>query len=140
MQYPQERENLTSLINAVNRGHVPRNAGHILARIKEIVENEMISKEPDPINDVPSDEVADVMKPEVGLNPAEQWSQKMLSRKQEIGQGRSEEEAAELERQRVAPLIQQRDLEHQKRQEENKPEQDLINKYNGLTFEQWMRS
>ena len=103
----------------------------------------MISKEPNPIHDVPSDEVADVMRPEVGLTPGEQWSQRMQTRKQEVGQERSEEEAAQQDRERIAPLVQQRDLEHQKRQEElqkKQTEQDLMNKYNGLTFDQWMRS
>lgn len=143
MYFPEEREKLTTLINAVNRGHTPRNAGQILARVKDIIENEMISKEPNPIHDVPSDEVADVMRPEVGLTPGEQWSQRMQTRKQEVGQERSEEEAAQQDRERIAPLVQQRDLEHQKRQEElqkKQTEQDLMNKYNGLTFNQWMRS
>jgi hypothetical protein len=141
MYFPEERETITTLINAVKRGHIPKDADEIFQKTKKIKEK-MLAQRPTSVHNMPEEEAQQAFKSEV-LSPNEQWNRQMQERKKEIATENQEEEAAELERQRLAPLIQQRDLEHTKKQEEQnqkKTEEDLLNKYNGLTFERWMRS
>jgi hypothetical protein len=137
MYFPAEREALVTLINAVNRGETPRNADDILKKTQKIKE-ELQRKEPEKVHELPEEEAQQALKTEI-LSPTEQWSRQMQQRKTELSGGRQEEEAAQVERERLQPLIDKRDLEHEERQKQ-KTEGDLINKYNSLTFERWMRS
>ena len=128
---------MVTLINAVNRGETPRNADDILKKTQKIKE-ELQRKEPEKVHELPEEEAQQALKTEI-LSPTEQWSRQMQQRKTELSGGRQEEEAAQVERERLQPLIDKRDLEHEERQKQ-KTEGDLINKYNSLTFERWMRS
>ena len=139
LSYPDLREKVTTLINAIDRGHLPVDGPEIMAETADI---KALFDQKDATNEssleAGEDEFQQTVRQNV-LSPAEDWSRQMQESKQEKGQERAEEEAAELAKQRMQPLIQQRDLEHEK-MKKKQLEQDLINKYNGLTLEKWMRS
>src|SRR5574337_146334 len=72
------------------------------------------------------------------LTPTQQWSKQMQEAKQQK-LFEEEEQPHVLTKEQLGQQIEQRDLEHEKRLEQKqKEEEDLLSKYNGLTFEQWI--
>lgn len=150
MYFPEEREKLITFINAVNSGKNPAGGPELFAKIKQITENmahQSVTNQP--YLEMPEEEFEATK--QVYTDPAEQKSREMLRRKEEVGQERQEEAESEEALQRLAPQIQQRDVEYQQRmmdleqqkqeEEERKKqeEEDLASKYSSLTFAQWIR-
>lgn len=107
---PGTRDKLTTLINAVDRGHSPKDGPEIMNLAKSIrkyIDSLETNK------DIFENE--EELPPNI-LSPEEEWSQNMQRSKQEKLFSRQEEEAAQLEKQRLEPLVKKRDEEHWQRQ------------------------
>lgn len=113
MYFPQEREALVSLINAVNRGENPRVGPEILRKIKQIKE-EMAFQTPNTVHELPEEEAQQVF--HSLQDPAENWSHQMQERKKEVEKERQEDQSSEESLERLAPEIEKRDKEHQEKQ------------------------
>jgi len=115
LQYPELRDKITTLINAIDRGHMPRDGAEIMAEAAEIkrmfdlkaATNESFFEAGEDEAQQATQQLAD---------PAEQWSQQMQQSKEQKNIERQEEEESEQGQQRVAPLVQQRDEEAKRRQ------------------------
>lgn len=127
------REQLTTLINAINRGENPQDGPAVLLAAHRAAQQLAREKpRPDPFHELPEEEAQKEMRTDI-LDPSQQWSRQMQDLKKEKGEERLEEEEAELTRQRLVPVMQQRDLEYQQRQKKLQ-EEALLNKYNSLSL------
>jgi hypothetical protein len=134
LSYPETREKITTLINAVKRGHVPRNGAEVAqeaADYRKVLQDHATTNAPY----FGTSEEAAQSATQALEDPAEQWSHNMLKRKEERELEKQEESESFPE---TASQIQRRDQQHQNKQEQQ-AEEDLIAKYNKLTFDQWMR-
>lgn len=115
LQYPELRSKITTLINAIDRGHMPRDGAEIMeeaADIKKMFDLKAATNEP--FFEAEEDEAQQATRQLA--DPAEQWSQQMQHSKEQKGIEQQEEEESEQGQQRVAPLVQQRDEEAKRRQ------------------------
>ena len=131
MQFPEKKERLITLMNAVKRGQTPQNVEDLVKEIEAIKATISAGNRPTTEN-MSEEEYQGAFKHEV-QDPSQQWSTQMQNLKREKEEGRLEEEEAEREKQKLAPLIKQRDLEHEERQRQRQ-EEALTNKYNSLSL------
>lgn len=108
------RHDLTTIIYATKRAKNPASPGKVLEAVKELMEvfrqrqtNEELLEGGDEAEELRQQIIA----------PEEYWSNKMQEAKKEKALERAEEEQAQLEKARLAPLIQQRDEEFEKRKQ-----------------------
>lgn len=79
------------------------------------------------------EELEDRQREEAALTPAQRWSRRMQESKKQLALEREEEPPPVMTPEQLEEQVKKRDLEHEQR------ERALISKYNGLTFDQWMR-
>lgn len=115
LQYEDTRNKLTSLINAVDRGHLPIDGPEIAAEAAEIIRLFKEKQNNESYFEAGEGEAQQALRSE-NLTPQEQWSQQMQESKQEKGLERTEEETARQEQLRMEPLIKQRDEEYKQKQ------------------------
>jgi len=111
------RHKLTKIIYATNRARSPRQ----IAKVKEAVELYMQLARQKITNEglLEGGEEAEERRQQM-VSPEEAWNAKMQGAKKDKALERAEEEAAEAEKARLAPLIEQRDEEHRQRLEKQK--------------------
>ena len=142
---PGLRPEVERMIRSSTRGHDPANISNIESRAKAIREYldsqktqegffELPEGEAKEYMDLPrqQEEKEDKQREWQALTPAQQWSRQMQEAKQQLALEQQEQPPI-LSKEQLEEQVEKRDLEHQKREEA------LISKYNGLTFEQWMR-
>jgi len=109
LEYPDLRQKLTTVINAIDRGHRPADAPELSREVEylaELIRQRLLNNEAyfeygaEPLTEVSPEELAKLKK---------------LKEKSRL----REEEAARLEQERMQPLIQQRDEEHHQKVIEN---------------------
>lgn len=106
---PGARDKLTTLINAIDRGHIPKDGPEIMSITKSIREYiDSLSTNKDIFEG--EEDIKAILPPE------EDWSQKMQKLKHEKSLIKQEEEMAELERQKLMPLVKKRDEEYLQKQ------------------------
>lgn len=131
LERPDLREKLTTVINAINRGHVPKDGPAVLAEAQRAA-RQLVLENPQPsaIHEMPEEMAQKEMKSDI-LDPAQQWSRTMQEMKKDRGQERLQEEESELSKQRLAPAVEKRDLEHEQRLLQKKLQEEAeLNKYN----------
>ncbi len=145
---PGIRAKITGLINAIKRGHVPRNGPAVLKASTEAVKQlaeEARLKGPSPIHDMSEEQAQRAYN--FKADPGEQWSEEMNRSKKEKGQ--EEEEFPGMEPEKLEQEITNRDFLHQqsellrKRQQEEQQkkewEEKMISKYNSASLYEFLR-
>jgi hypothetical protein len=115
LQYNDLRQKITTLINAIDRGHMPRDGAEVMAEaadIKRLLDLKAATNES--FFEAGEDEAQEATRQLT--DPAEQWSQQMQQKKEERGIEQQEEAESEQAQQRIAPQVQQRDEEAKRRQ------------------------
>jgi hypothetical protein len=141
-----------NLIRSVRRGHSPKAAPVILTAhdsfqdlIKKLQTNNALFDDTEEGAREQMDfgrrqeELEDKQKELDALNPNQRWSRQMQEAKQQklLEQ---EQNPSVLTPDQLQERIEQRDLEHEQRVEQKRQQEEaLISKYNGLTFDRWMR-
>ncbi len=114
LDYNETRQLLTTLINAIDRGHIPADGPTINAETKKI--HEIFNQRKTNENYFETDEdTAELLNTEI-LDPQESWVEKMKKSKEEKALERKEQLLADEEEERMKPLIEQRDKEHSERE------------------------
>lgn len=134
------------LIRAVKRGHKPRGSPVLMSAHDSFRDLQSKLQTNVDLFDVTEEEaqeqfdrgrkqeeLEDKQRELAALTPAQQWSRQMQESKKRLVLEREDEPPAMTTPERLEEKIKQRDLEQKQREEA------LINKYNGLTFEHWMR-
>lgn len=141
-----------NLIRAVKMGHKPRAAPVVLTAHDSFQEllsklqtnNQLFDATEEEAREQMDfgrrqEELEDKQKELSALTPNQRWSRQMQDAKQQklLEQ---EQQPSVLTPDQLQERIEQRDLQHEQRVEQKRQEEEaLISKYNGLTFDQWMR-
>lgn len=120
LEDPEMKNKLTTVINSVNRGHIPRDGEAVLAEAKYISQ-QMQNKMPSPINELSEEEAQQAFKSK--MDPAEHWSEEMNQRKKEL----KEEDADK-------PIDDPEKLEQQVKERDKTWEEKMLSKYNNLAL------
>lgn len=148
----QLRPLIERLIRAIKRGHSPKAGAEVMSVTDSLRELQrklqtnlslFDASEEDAKRqlDMPRqlEEEEDKQKEWQALTPAQQWSRQMQESKRQLALEHEDQPPA-FTKEQIKEKIEKRDLEHQQRLDQKKKDEEaLLNKYNGLTFEQWMR-
>lgn len=149
---PGLRPEIERMIRAATRGHDPANTSRIEQEAKAIREYLNNQKTQEEFFELPEGEAKEYMdlprqqeeeedrqQEWQALTPAQRWSRQMQEAKQQLALEQQNQPSV-LSKEQLEEQVEKRDLEHQQRvEQEQKEKEALINKYNGLTFERWMR-
>lgn len=119
LEDPEMKIKLTTLINAVDRGHFPKDGEAILQEAQQIARQ--MPPEVSPIHEMPEDEAQRIFRAK--LDPSEHWSEEMHQRKKEL----AEENANE-------PIDDPEKLEQQIQERDQSWEEKMMSKYNNLAL------
>jgi len=126
LRSPAIREKLTTVINAVNRGKIPKDGPAILEEAQKIAEQ--IGKEtPNIVHEIPEEDAQEAFKAK--LDPAEQWSHEMNEQKKYKAKENAEEFPG-LNPEVLDKNVEKRDKEWEER---------MMSKYNSASLYKFLR-
>jgi hypothetical protein len=144
LKLPAIKGKLTTVINAINRGHNPKDGVAVLEEARRIAHKIRMSK-PTSVHEMPEDEAQEAFRAK--LDPGEHWSDEMTKKKKELAE--EPEEFPGMEPEKLEQEITNRDFLHQqseqlrKRQQEEQQkkewEEKMISKYNSASLYEFLR-